>query len=192
MIYGVFSIFLKSRCTSGTNRLYNQIEFPGMLTIRNERLLTNSMVILRLFIGWHFLYEGIIKLYNPDWTSLGYLASAQGPFRSFFISLTSDSMIGIADWGNKMALIFVGMTLLLGVFEKWGALVGALLLALYYLAHPSFPWLTEVNVEGSYWFVNKNLIEFMVCVVIYQLPTSHNFGLQRLFDKKKEVLTQTN
>ena len=162
-----------------------------MVTIRNEKCLTNSMVLLRLFIGWHFLYEGIIKLYNPDWTSFGYLASAQGPFRPFFIWMTSDSMIGLADWGNKIALIFVGLTLLLGIFEKWGAIVGALLLALYYLAHPSFPWVEQLNVEGSYWFVNKNLIELVACVVIYQMPTSHYFGLQRLF-KKKEVLTQTN
>lgn len=161
-----------------------------MLTIRNEKWLTNSMVLLRLFVGWHFLYEGIIKLYNPDWTSVGYLASAQGPFRSFFIWMTSDAMIGIADWGNKIALVFVGLTLLLGIFEKCGAIVGAVLLAMYYLAHPSFPWLTEVSVEGSYWFVNKNLIELMVCVVIYQLPTSRYFGLQRFFDKK-EVLTQS-
>ena len=129
-----------------------------MVAIRNEKCLVNSMVLLRLFIGWHFLYEGIIKLYNPDWTSYGYLASAQGPFRPFFIWMTNDSMIGMADWGNKIALVFVGLTLLLGIFEKWGAIVGALLLALYYLAHPSFPWVDQLNVEGSYWFVNKNLI----------------------------------
>ena len=161
-----------------------------MVAIRNEKCLVNSMVLLRLFIGWHFLYEGIIKLYNPDWTSYGYLASAQGPFRPFFIWMTNDSMIGMADWGNKIALVFVGLALLLGIFEKWGAIVGALLLALYYLAHPSFPWVDQLNVEGSYWFVNKNLIELVACVVIYQMPTSHNFGLQRIFSKK-EVMTHT-
>lgn len=161
-----------------------------MVAIRNEKCLVNSMVLLRLFIGWHFLYEGIIKLYNPDWTSYGYLASAQGPFRPFFIWMTNDSMIGMADWGNKIALVFVGLALLLGIFEKWGAIVGALLLALYYLAHPSFPWVDQLNVEGSYWFVNKNLIELVACVVIYQMPTSRYFGLQRIFSKK-EVMTHT-
>ncbi len=149
------------------------------------------MVFLRLFIGWHFLYEGVTKLYNPDWTSFGYLASAQGPFRSFFIWMTDGSIIGMTDWGNKIALVFAGLTLLLGVFEKWGATVAALLLALYYLAHPSFPWVEQVNVEGSYWFVNKNMIEFVACLIIYQIPTSHYFGLQRLFNKK-EISDPTN
>ncbi len=163
-----------------------------MIKIRNEKYLKNSMVLLRLFIGWHFLYEGIIKLYNPDWTSFGYLASAQGPFRSFFLWLTSDAMITIADWGNIIALTFVGLSLVLGIFEKWGAIVGACLLALYYLAHPSFPWVTQLNVEGSYWFINKNLIELIACVVIYQIPTSEFFGLQRMLSKNEvESKTET-
>lgn len=157
-----------------------------MIRIRNEKYLKNSMILLRLFIGWHFLYEGIIKLYNPDWTSFGYLASAQGPFRPLFLWMTNDSLIGIADWGNMLALTFVGLTLVLGIFEKWGAFVGACLLAMYYLAHPSLPWVTQLNVEGSYWFINKNLIELIACVVIYQIPTAQFFGLQRLLNNKKE------
>lgn len=161
-----------------------------MITIRNEKQLRASMVLLRLFIGWHFLYEGIIKLYNPDWTSFGYLASAQGPFRPFFLWMTNDSLIGVADWGNIIALTFVGLTLVLGIFEKWGALVGACLLALYYLAHPSFPWVAQLNVEGSYWFINKNLIELIACLVIYQIPTSQFFGLARVFNKN-EVKSQS-
>lgn len=162
-----------------------------MIRIRNEKILRNSMVLLRLFIGWHFLYEGIIKLYNPDWTSFGYLASSQGPFKPLFLWMTNDSFIDIADWGNMIALTFVGLSLVLGIFEKWGALVGACLLAMYYLAHPSFPWVAQLNAEGSYWFINKNLIELIACLVIWQIPTSQFFGLQRLLNKKEE-LTQSS
>ncbi|WP_273568211.1 DoxX family membrane protein [Maribacter halichondriae] len=161
-----------------------------MISIKNEKHLMNSLVILRLFIGWHFLYEGIIKLYDPDWTSFGYLASAQGPFRSIFLWMTNEPLIGIADWMNIIVLIFVGLSLILGIFEKWGALAAIVLLALYYLAHPSFPWVTQLNVEGSYWFINKNLIELIACVVIYQIPTGQYFGIKRLFAKSEE-LTKT-
>ncbi len=150
--------------------------------------LKDTIVLLRLFIGWHFLYEGVIKLYNPDWTSLGYLASAQGPLQPLFTSLTGVAILPWVDALNWIALIVVGITLLLGVFEKVGALVGIGLLSLYYLAHPSFPWLDQVNVEGSYWFVNKNLIELVACIVIFQFPTGHYFGLARLLNKNK---TQT-
>lgn len=152
--------------------------------------LKDSIVLLRLFIGWHFLYEGVIKLHNPDWTAFGYLASAQGPLKPVFTALTAENIIGWIDALNWIALIVVGITLLLGVFEKLGALVGIGLLALYYLAHPSFPWLDQLNVEGSYWFVNKNLIELVGCIIVFQFPTGHYFGLRRFLNSTKK-LTKT-
>jgi len=162
-----------------------------MATPKKTWELKDSVVLLRILIGWHFLYEGIIKLYNPDWTSFGYLASAQGPLKPVFTALTSEPMLGWADGLNIAALIFVGLTLTLGFFEKAGAFVGMGLLALYYAAHPSFPWLTEVNVEGSYWFVNKNLIELAACLVLFQFPTAQYFGLARLFGNNKTTLKTT-
>lgn len=145
-----------------------------------------SVTLLRILIGWHFLYEGIIKLYNPDWTSFGYLATAQGPLKPFFTALTSDSIIGWVDTLNVVALLLVGITFTMGIFERKGAIVGMGLLAMYYLAHPSFPGMPAVNVEGNYWFVNKNLIELVACVVIYNIPTGHFFGLDH-FRKKKLI-----
>jgi thiosulfate dehydrogenase [quinone] large subunit len=158
-----------------------------MSELMNKQKIANSIVLLRVFIGWHFLYEGVIKMYNPDWTSIGYLASAQGPLRSFFFELTNDSILGIVDFLNIAALMVVGITLILGIFEKIGAMVGVGLIALYYLAHPSFPWLTQLNVEGSYWFVNKNLVELAACLVIYQFPTGQYFGLKYIINKKKNT-----
>ena len=52
------------------------------------------LVLLRLSIGWQFLYEGLWKhdtLSSPTpWTARGYLANAEGPFREHFRSLVGD------------------------------------------------------------------------------------------------------
>ncbi len=143
----------------------------------NQNKAIGTVTILRILIGWHFLYEGIVKMYNPDWTAYGYLASAQGPFKSIFAALANESIIGWIDTLNMMALIIVGITLLLGIFERIGTIVGIGLLAMYYLAHPPFPGLTQLNVEGNYWLVNKNLIELVALILIYYVPTGHRFGL---------------
>ena len=144
------------------------------------------VALLRVMIGWHFLYEGILKLYNPDWTAFGYLASSQGPFKFLFSALANESIIHWIDTLNIVTLIVVGITLLLGIFEKLGALLGIGLLAMYYLAHPPFPGLTQLNVEGNYWLVNKNLIELVALVIIYYLPTGQRFGLN-YFKKSRNV-----
>ena len=158
-----------------------------MTDIANNRSLTNGLVLLRVFIGWHFLYEGIVKVYNPDWTSFGYLASAQGPFKSVFGALTSEAILPWVDTLNWLALVFIGITLILGIFDKAGALAGMGLLALYYLAHPSFPGLPQINTEGSYWIVNKNLIELVACYLLFVQPTGRVFGLARIFFNRSET-----
>ena len=151
---------------------------------------TNGLIVMRILIGWHFLYEGVLKVYNPLWTAKGYLLSADGFLKTFFVNLSSDTFIGAVDFLNIVALILVGVGLLLGYAERLVSWIGIMLLVLYYLAHPAFPGLEQVNVEGNYWFVNKNLIEAAALYVLSILPTGHLFGISRLF--YSDPKTQTN
>lgn len=52
------------------------------------------LVLLRICIGWQFLYEGLWKYQSQKtaepWTAKGYLMNAQGPFRSYFRGLVDD------------------------------------------------------------------------------------------------------
>ena len=148
------------------------------------------LVLLRVFIGWHFLYEGVIKAYNPSWTSRGYLLSAS-ILKPFFAWLASDPLIPVIDNLNIYGLIAVGISLLIGIKVKWGCIGGVLLLLLYYMAHPPFPGLPQGPSEGSYWIVNKNLIEMAALFVIYQFPLTSVFGLGNLFTKKKAGIEKT-
>jgi thiosulfate dehydrogenase (quinone) large subunit len=153
------------------------------------RMQAYVLVLLRILIGWHFLYEGVIKAYNPSWTSRGYLLSAS-ILKSFFAWLASDSLIAIIDNLNIIALIAVGISLLIGIKVKWGCMAGVLLLLLYYFAHPPLPGLPQGPSEGSYWIVNKNLIEMAALFVIYQFPLTSVFGLENLFTKNKTVTSK--
>ncbi len=145
---------------------------------------TTSLVFLRVLIGWHFLYEGILKVYNPAWTAKGYLLSASF-LKPFFQWLASDSLISIVDTLNIVGLIAIGAGLILGLKIRWACVGGVLLLGFYYLAHPPFPGLEQGPTEGSYWIVNKNLIEMAALVVLYQFPTYAAFGLERFFHRNK-------
>lgn len=156
-------------------------------TLSNAQL--NVLVLLRMFIGWHFLYEGVIKVFNPSWTAKGYLLSSEGPLESAFELLAHDSIIGFVDGINIALLLLVGVCLILGIMVRHAALSGAILLLMYYLAHPALPGLAQGPTEGSYWIVNKNLIEAAALLVLMYLPTSHYFGIQLLFKKKPAAQT---
>ena len=145
-----------------------------------------ALTVLRIFIGWHFLYEGILKLFNPNWTAKGYLISAE-LFTGFYEWLSTDSMIGIVDSANIIILIVVGAALILGIFERSAVVLGIALLLMYYAAHPAFMSSPQLGAEGNYWLINKNLIEAAALAVLYQLPSSSFFGLQ-VFRKKNRNL----
>ena len=52
------------------------------------------LVVLRVSIGWQFLYEGLWKQHaahgTEPWTAAGYLKNAKGPFRSTFRNMVDD------------------------------------------------------------------------------------------------------
>lgn len=142
-----------------------------------------GLVFLRVLIGWHFLYEGVIKLYNPAWTAKGYLLSAEF-LQPVFTTLAKEGTINVIDTLNITILIIVGLLLIAGFKTSWACIGGMVLLALYYLAHPPFTGITQGPAEGSYWIVNKNLIELVALYVLYQFPTSTSFGIEALFKKQ--------
>lgn len=145
------------------------------------------LVILRMAIGWHFLYEGLNKLINPNWSSVGFLLDSQGFLRSFFISLTSDpTLINIFDTITIWGLILIGLGLILGFLARPACIFGILLLLMFYLSHPPFVGFRySVPSEGSYLIVNKNLIELFALAVLYVFPSSSIIGIDRFIFKKR-------
>lgn len=144
-----------------------------------------SLVLLRLTIGWHFLYEGVIKFYNPYWSAKGYLLSAEGVFKPLFTWLSGDTAIGLVNAANIGLTMAVGLTLLLGIFTRIGAVIGCLLLLMFYLAHPPLHGFSASTMGGTYWIVNYNLVEIAGLMVILAFPTSRYFGLDNLIGRRK-------
>jgi thiosulfate dehydrogenase [quinone] large subunit len=142
-----------------------------------------SLVAIRLLVGWHFLYEGVVKLFNPYWSAKSYLLTAQGPLQPLFVRLSEEPMIGIVNLVNMVLLIGVGLALMLGVLTRIAAVAGIVLLLLFYLAHPPLHDLAAGPGTGNYWIINYNLIEIAALLLVYHFRTSHHFGLDALIGR---------
>jgi len=139
------------------------------------------LVILRIIIGWHFLYEGLIKLGNPAWTSAGYLELSNWIFAGFFHWIAvSPGVLALVDFINIWGQILIGLGLMLGLFTRISAYSGAILLALYYLANPPFVGSIVASLEGNYMIIDKNLIEAVTLLIIGILPTGLFLGFDRM------------
>ncbi len=148
----------------------------------------NALLVLRLLIGWHILYEGVIKLINPEWSSIGFLSQSQWILTGFAEWVIShEGVLNTVDLLNTWGLIAIGAGLILGLFTRVAAFAGAALLFTYYLNNPPFIGMENLGaVEGNYLIVNKTLIEVAALILLGVFPSSGAFGLDALLKNNKK------
>lgn len=151
-----------------------------------------TLVLLRLLIGWHILYEGIAKLLMPNWTSASFLKESQWILSGFSDWIVSNNgVLQVVDFLNTWGLIAIGIGLILGLFTRLAAFAGAALLFIYYLNNPPLIGLEySLPTEGNYLIVSKTLIETFALLLLAGFPTGTVFGLDiyvsRLIMSKKQ------
>lgn len=148
-----------------------------------------ALVTLRVAIGWHFFYEGLAKWYQPGWSAQGYLEDSQGFLAGIFYWLANQAgLIGFLDAFNITALLVIGLFLMLGFNARYATLGGIGLLVIYYLSHPAIPGVIyAAPTEGNYFFIDKNVIEFLALTVLWLFPTSNLVGVDRLLNSRRSV-----
>ncbi|MBR9998717.1 MAG: DoxX family protein [Cyclobacteriaceae bacterium] len=156
------------------------MEKPGASILnRNVKIM---LVLLRVAIGWHFLFEGLSKLFTPGWTAAEYLSTSRWIFAPVFQWIAeSPSVLAAVDIINIWALIIIGLGLMLGFYSRIMAVGGMVLLFLYYVAHPPFIRIQfGFPAEGDYMIINKNLIEMLALGVLAFIPTGKFLGMDSL------------
>jgi len=98
------------------------------LELNYSRCQLTLLVTLRVLIGWHFLYEGVAKLSNPDWSSVGFLLDSKWIFSGLFQNMASNpSVLNTVDFLNMWGLVAIGLGLILGFLTR-PAIIGGIIL----------------------------------------------------------------
>ena len=92
-----------------------------------------ALSLLRMAIGWHFLYEGGWKLMQADgWSCLSYLNAAQGPLAPVFKWMAGQPWIVTSgDWAVQIGLVAIGLSLMTGVLARIAAFFGIALMVMF-------------------------------------------------------------
>ena len=148
--------------------------------------------ILRMAIGWHFLYEGISKLIIPDWSSYSYLSNSTGPFSGFYhLIASSKSILNVVDLLNIYGLIIIGIALFIGLFSQLAAVAGTILLTLYYFAYPPFGESLFSIGEGHLFIVDKIFIEGVV-LLFFVFNKEKGFGIDLMIELLRKVKPESH
>jgi thiosulfate dehydrogenase [quinone] large subunit len=136
--------------------------------------------ILRLLMGLTFLWAFFDKLLglgyatkveaswlNGGSPTAGFLQyGVHGPFADFFHGLASS---GTVEWLFMLGLLFIGVTLTLGIMVRLGTLTGAFMLALMYMALGIQP----VNHP----FIDEHLVYVFLMLLLMFGNSGKYFGL---------------
>ena len=131
-----------------------------------------SLFLLRVVLGWMYLYAGITKIINPNWSAAGYLRGAK-TFPVFYQWLVSPSLLPITNFVNEWGLTLLGLSLILGLFVRLSSSLGAIMMLLYYLPILTFPYIKD----NSY-LVDQHIIYASALLVLGALRAGRIWGLE--------------
>ena len=158
-----------------------------------------ALILLRTVIGWHFLYEAYYKIWSPAWSpagtplprwsAAGYLKGASGPLAALFQRIVDAGWTPWIDRSVKIGLLLIGLSLILGLFTRIGALGALVFLSLFYLLYLPLTGVPQPGSEGTYLVVNKTLIEAAAVFVLLVFDTGAIAGLDLLLRRRKSRTT---
>lgn len=93
-----------------------------------------AIVVARVAMGWIFLQSGIDKVLDPEWTAAGFLQFAipeGNPFASLWAGMAGNALV---DNLNQWGMLLIGLSLILGIFVRFAAFWGAVLMILFWMA----------------------------------------------------------
>jgi thiosulfate dehydrogenase [quinone] large subunit len=128
------------------------------------------LVLLRVALGALFLYSGVTKITDPSWSAAGYIGSAAN-FTGFYQSLLAPSVLPIINILNSWGQALIGLSLILGLFVRYSAPLGALMMVLYYLVLP-FP-----HPNAHAYIVDEHVIYALLLVYLAVVQAGRYLGM---------------
>lgn len=135
-----------------------------------------SLFVLRIALGWLFFYAGITKVLDPAWSAEGYLKNAKA-LTGLYEMFLQPNILPIINFMNEWGLTLLGISLILGIFVRISAILGIVLMLLYYLPlgfpHPS----------ASAYIVDQHIIYIIGLFILLVFRSERIIGLEGFFKK---------
>lgn len=140
-----------------------------------------SLLLLRVSIGWLFLYAGISKFNAASWSAAGYLNSAK-TLPSLYHWFASPGVLPITNILNEYGQILIGISLIIGLFVRYSSIAGILMMVLYYIPILNFPMVGEHS-----YIVDEHVIYSFVLLVLAVFRAGKVYGLDGKFSRAGNI-----
>lgn len=145
-----------------------------------------ALVVVRVCLGWLYLYAGATKVLDPEWSAEGYLKGAKS-LTGLYAWLASPSVLPAVNFINEWGLTLLGVSLIVGGLVRLSAPLGAAMMALYWIPILDFPHV------GHGYLVDEHVIYAAVLIYLCAVRAGRYAGIdavlrnQRFFASRPDL-----
>ena len=141
----------------------------------------------RMLMAWTFLYAASHQIFDPKFSVVGFLTHTK-TFHDVFAPFTAPSIAPVVTFLVGYGHLLIGLSLLLGLMVRLGAIFGVALLMMYWLAHMDFPYIENSN----NFIVDYHVVYSTVLVYLIAKRAGHVWGLDAWLENLSVVVRHPN
>lgn len=130
------------------------------------------LFLLRIAMGWVFLFAAYRQIPNSEWSAAGFLTNSS-LFPSFFNFFTTPEILPIINTLIPWAHLFIGLGLFLGIGMRLASSGGATLMFLYYI-----PRLDGFMIGQNNFIVEYHLVYTLIIIYLFIADAGRVYGLE--------------
>lgn len=140
------------------------------------------IVFFRLAMGWTFLYAASHQVFVPNWSVVGFLSHTK-TFHALFAPLTAPSVAPTITFLVEYGHLLIGLSLIFGLMVRVSASFGTLLMAVYWMAHLNFPYVSNhLN-----FIIDEHIVFGGVLIFLIVKSAGHVWGLDAIASRMNFV-----
>lgn len=144
----------------------------GILTIMYlSRAAQYLLLLLRLSMGWLFVYDGYSKFTSDSWSILPTISGSH-ILPHAYDALAVQPALGVLNQWYPIMLIIAGALILTGLWMRIGATLATALLVFAYLPLLQFPL-----VGTDYYIINPSIIYILLITALAWMNADQFWGL---------------
>lgn len=142
----------------------------------------NLIFLLRVALGWVFLYAASHQVFVPGWSVAGFLEHTK-TFHGLFSMFTGPTIAPIISFLVAYGHLLIGLSLIFGLFVRVSAAFGILLMLLYWMAHMDFPYISDHN----NFIIDFHIVDALVLGLLIVKRAGHVWGLDSWAGKQSFI-----
>jgi thiosulfate dehydrogenase [quinone] large subunit len=129
------------------------------------------LFILRILIGWEFLYAAI--QHYSDSSYVGHFLAATKTFHPIYGPMATSAFLPVIAFLVEYGHLLIGLSFISGLFIRASAPFAALLMLTYWTAHMNFPYIDNVN----NYITDYHITNIAVIAYLFLKGAGHIYGL---------------